>query len=35
MNTDHVDDEAIPLQAVIDAYVEQLHFAEDQGRAPC
>ena len=23
--------EVIPLQAVIDAYVEQLHFAEDQG----
>ena len=31
VNTDHVDEEAISLQAVIDAYVEQLHFAEDQG----
>jgi hypothetical protein len=31
VNTDHVDHEAISLPAVIDAYVEQLHFAEDQG----
>lgn len=31
VNTDHVDDEVISLQAVIDAYVEQLHFAEDHG----
>jgi hypothetical protein len=31
VNTDHVDDEHVPLQTVIDAYVEQLHFAEDQG----
>jgi hypothetical protein len=31
VNTDHVDDEVVPLQEVIDAYVEQLHFAEDQG----
>ena len=31
VNTDHVDDEVISLPAVIDAYVEQLHFAEDQG----
>jgi hypothetical protein len=31
VNTDHVGDEVIPLQAVIDAYVDQLHFAEDQG----
>jgi hypothetical protein len=31
VNTDHVDEEAIPLQAVVDAYVEQLHFAEDHG----
>jgi Protein of unknown function (DUF993) len=31
VNTDHLDDEVVPLQQVIDAYVEQLHFAEDQG----
>ncbi|WP_394770514.1 dihydrodipicolinate synthase family protein [Lacisediminihabitans sp.] len=31
VNTDHVDDEFIPLEAVIDAYTEQLHFAEDAG----
>jgi hypothetical protein len=31
VNTDHVEDELIPLQAVIDAYVEQLHFAENAG----
>lgn len=31
VNTDHIDDEVISLQGVIDAYVEQLHFAEDQG----
>jgi Protein of unknown function (DUF993) len=31
VNTDHVDEEIISLPAVIDAYVEQLHFAEDQG----
>jgi len=31
VNTDHVDDEVISLDAVIDAYKEQLHFAEDAG----
>jgi hypothetical protein len=31
VNTDHVDDEVISLPAVVDAYLEQLHFAEDQG----
>jgi Protein of unknown function (DUF993) len=31
VNTDHVDAEVISLAAVIDAYVEQLHFAEDHG----
>jgi hypothetical protein len=31
VNTDHVEDEVVPLGAVVDAYVEQLHFAEDQG----
>ena len=31
VNTDHIDDEVISLPAVIDAYVEQLHFAEDHG----
>ncbi|WP_022887366.1 dihydrodipicolinate synthase family protein [Glaciibacter superstes] len=31
VNTDHVDDEIISLGAVIDAYTEQLHFAENAG----
>ena len=31
VNTDHVGDQRDPAAAVIDAYVEQLHFAEDQG----
>ena len=31
VNTDHVDDEVISLDGVIDAYKEQLHFAEDSG----
>jgi hypothetical protein len=31
VNTDHVEEEVIALSEVIDAYVEQLHFAEDQG----
>lgn len=31
VNTDHIDDEVITLQQVIDGYVEQLQFAEDQG----
>jgi hypothetical protein len=31
VNTDHVADDVLSLQQVIDAYVEQLHFAEDQG----
>jgi hypothetical protein len=31
VNTDHVDDEVISLSEVVDAYVEQLHIAEDQG----
>jgi len=31
VNTDHVADEVIGLDAVIDAYVEQLHFTEDAG----
>jgi len=31
VNTDHVDDEVISLERVIDAYKEQLHFAEDAG----
>lgn len=34
VNTDHIDDPAIPLDAVIDAYTEQLHFAEEQGAGP-
>ncbi len=31
VNTDHVDDQVISLDQVVDAYVEQLHFAEDHG----
>jgi Protein of unknown function (DUF993) len=31
VNTDHLDDDVVPLQAVIDAYVAQLHHAEDHG----
>jgi hypothetical protein len=31
VNTDHVDEEVLSLPAIVDAYVEQLHFAEDQG----
>ncbi|MFB9236617.1 DUF993 family protein [Plantactinospora siamensis] len=31
VNTDHVPDEVIPIRRVIDAYVEQLQYAEDQG----
>lgn len=30
-NTDHLTDDVVPLATVIDAYVEQLHFAEDHG----
>ena len=31
VNTDHVDDESISLERIIDAYKEQLHHAEDAG----
>lgn len=31
VNTDHVDELVIPLDAVIDAYKTQLHFTEDAG----
>lgn len=31
VNTDHVDEAVITLDAVIDAYKEQLHFTEDAG----
>ena len=31
VNTDHVDEAVIPLDAVIDAYTEQLHFTEEAG----
>jgi hypothetical protein len=34
VNTDHVDDPAISLASVIDAYVSQVHFAEEQGTGP-
>jgi hypothetical protein len=34
VNTDQRDEASIPLDAVIDAYVEQLHFAEDHGAGP-
>ncbi|WP_210508711.1 dihydrodipicolinate synthase family protein [Naasia sp. SYSU D00057] len=31
VNTDHLEDEVVPLDRVIDAYREQLHYAEDAG----
>jgi hypothetical protein len=34
VNTDHVDDEQITLDAVVDAYRTQLHFTEEQGAGP-
>ena len=34
VNTDHVDEERISLDQVIDAYKEQLHFTEEQGAGP-
>ncbi|MFT4307522.1 MAG: dihydrodipicolinate synthase family protein [Microbacterium sp.] len=34
VNTDHVEDEAITLSQVIDAYLEHLHFTEEQGAGP-
>lgn len=34
VNTDHVDEQRIPLDRVIDAYKEQLHFTEEQGAGP-
>ncbi|MFC7787352.1 dihydrodipicolinate synthase family protein [Microbacterium sp. MAHUQ-60] len=34
VNTDHVDETHITLARVIDAYKEQLHFAEEQGAGP-
>ncbi|MGO2095601.1 MAG: dihydrodipicolinate synthase family protein [Candidatus Microbacterium stercoravium] len=34
VNTDHVEDEQISVDAVIDAYKTQLHFTEDQGAGP-
>jgi hypothetical protein len=30
VNTDHLDDDVVPLDRVVDAYVEQLEFAEEQ-----
>ncbi|NLP83296.1 dihydrodipicolinate synthase family protein [Microbacterium sp. CFH 90308] len=34
VNTDHIDDEHISVDQVIDAYKEQLHFTEEQGAGP-
>jgi hypothetical protein len=34
VNTDHLDQEWIELDAIIDAYKEQLHFTEEQGAGP-
>jgi hypothetical protein len=31
VNTDHLADDVVPLRQVVDAYVEQLQFAEDHG----
>ncbi len=34
VNTDHIEDEQISVDAVIDAYKAQLHFTEEQGAGP-
>ncbi|MBP2437017.1 DUF993 family protein [Microbacterium amylolyticum] len=34
VNTDHIDDEMISLQQIIDGYTYQLHHAEEQGAVP-
>ena len=34
VNTDHVDEERISIDQVIDAYKTQLHFTEEQGAGP-
>jgi hypothetical protein len=34
VNTDHVDDEHITLEQITAAYLEQLHFTEEQGAGP-
>ncbi|MBD3940576.1 dihydrodipicolinate synthase family protein [Microbacterium sp. NEAU-LLC] len=34
VNTDHVDEERISIDQVIDAYKQQLHFTEEQGAGP-
>jgi len=34
VNTDHVDEDVISLDQVIDAYVSQLEFTEEQGAGP-
>ncbi|KNY05892.1 dihydrodipicolinate synthase family protein [Microbacterium sp. GCS4] len=34
VNTDHVEETHIPLDRVIDAYKQQLHFTEEQGAGP-
>ncbi len=34
VNTDHVDDERISLDQVVDAFKTQLHFTEEQGAGP-
>ncbi|HEX5857788.1 MAG TPA: DUF993 family protein, partial [Microbacterium sp.] len=34
VNTDHVDEELIDIDAIIGAYKEQLHFTEEQGAGP-
>jgi hypothetical protein len=34
VNTDHIESESISIDAVIDAYKEQLHFTEEQGAGP-
>ncbi len=34
VNTDHVDDDRITIAEIVDAYKEQLHFAEEQGAGP-
>ncbi|MFG6490746.1 dihydrodipicolinate synthase family protein [Microbacterium sp. P03] len=34
VNTDHLDQDVVSIDAIIDAYKEQLHFTEEQGAGP-
>lgn len=34
VNTDHIEEAHLPLEQIIDAYTEQLHYVEEQGAGP-